>query len=77
MRSLAFVALLALSAPALASDAPPADKPAKAKKICRPNGADTGTRLSRSKICKTAAEWEAQKARDDASVRNATGGNNR
>ncbi len=46
---------LVLSAGAPADDAAPASAPQK--KICKAEAA-TGTRLSRRKVCRTAAEWE-------------------
>lgn len=67
MRSLAlFALLLSAATPALAENEHAehqAEKPVKAKKICRAVGEDTGTRLSRTKICKTEAQWKAIDAR--------------
>jgi hypothetical protein len=47
----------AIAADARAEDSATPDKPAKAKKICRTDEAQTVSRMPR-RICKTAAEWE-------------------
>ncbi|MFL9840066.1 hypothetical protein ABS767_03740 [Sphingomonas sp. ST-64] len=51
------LAFALVSATPVAEDAVTA-APAKPKKICKAEAA-TGTRLSRRKVCRTAAEWEA------------------
>ena len=69
MRFSPFVALLFLSAPAIAQDAQPADKaadkPAEEKKICR-RVEVTGSYLGAKRECHTKAEWErmSEQARD-------------
>jgi hypothetical protein len=64
-RSGLFLLALALCAPAAA--APPGELRADAgrKRVCRPAAPTIGSHIKRSKICRTAAEWEE----DDASLR--------
>lgn len=50
-----FAVALASAAPVGAEEAAP---PLKEKKICK-SEAPTGSRLSRRKVCRTAAEWDA------------------
>lgn len=57
MRFVSLVALLALSAPAIAQEAPAAaSKPKEEKKICRMVDA-TGSILGGKRVCHTKAEW--------------------
>ena len=47
---------LALAMPAAAAETPRADD--GKKRVCRPAAAPLGSRIKRSKICRSAAEWE-------------------
>ena len=60
MRVTMITAAFLLAAPAFAAgdQAPKPAKPAKEKKVCKPN-LHTGSRLDSGMICKTATEWEA------------------
>jgi hypothetical protein len=40
----------------------PAAKPAKERKICRTDEADTGSRLEGRKICLTAEQWQKRRS---------------
>ena len=50
------------------------EKPApkeKEKKICRSVEASTGSRLGRGRVCKTQAEWDAERERASREVERA------
>jgi|GEM_PF-3255051 len=65
-RTFALAFSIAFSAPAIA--APHGE--AGAKRVCRPPAASLGSRIKRSKICRTAAEWdELEQARRGPELR--------
>ena len=73
----AFALSLVTAAPAVAQtaadDQPAAAKsakPAKEKKICRTNELAMGSRVSTGRICKTAAQWAAEDARNSGAHEN-------
>ena len=59
-KMMAFAAAMLLAAPAVAQTATdaPAPKPVKEKKICRRDGAPTGSILGGAAICHTKTEWD-------------------
>ena len=59
-----FVQLLLAAAAASADPSPPSQAvaPAKPVKICREGQRNLGTHLRSGRVCKTAEQWEADKA---------------
>lgn len=53
---LAAMAVLSLAAGTAVAEEKPA-RPAKEKKICKGDAASSGTRIARTRVCKTKAEW--------------------
>lgn len=67
MRFLPFVALLAFSAPVIAQEAQPEEKPKEEKKVCRVT-TTTGSILGGKRECHTKAEWAQINARGQESA---------
>ena len=58
MQRLTLLLAVAFAAPAMAAPSAEVRVEGKAKRVCRPAAPSIGSHIKRSKVCRTAAEWE-------------------